>query len=147
MSITRSHNYAPFKIEQRKVREFARSLGLTNPLYYDQQAAIEKGYRGVVAPPTFATVIDYTNQRDIYQFFKELNLSPEHVLHGEQEYEYVRDMFSGDTISAEVTIERVIDKQKKKFYYTKTIYHNQLGEPVLIARSTIIDIKGGGHES
>ncbi|WEG15191.1 MaoC family dehydratase N-terminal domain-containing protein [Alkalihalophilus pseudofirmus] len=147
MRINRSHNYTPFKIEQGKVREFARSLGLTNPIYYDQQAAIEKEYRGVVAPPTFATVIDYTNQRDIYQFFKELNLSPQHVLHGELEYEYVRDMFSGDTISAEVTLEREVVKQKKTFYYTKTIYHNQFGELVLIARSTIIDIKGGGHES
>jgi acyl dehydratase len=42
-----------FPVEAGHVLLFARSIGDTNPLYTDADAAAEAGFDGVLAPPTF----------------------------------------------------------------------------------------------
>jgi hypothetical protein len=135
-------DYAPFKIETGKIREFAAALGLVDPVYFDESAAMKKGHRGIPAPPTFATVIDFWNERNFYQLFSELlKIDPNDVLHGEQEYEYKCDMIAGDTITGQVHIADKFHKGNKNFYLLETIYKNQKGETVLIGKATLIEVK------
>ena len=47
----------PYLVGREKVREFARAVLATSPLNLDPDAARAAGYADVVAPPTFATVI------------------------------------------------------------------------------------------
>jgi hypothetical protein len=130
--------YAPFSIEKGKIKEFAKAIGLNDPIYFDRNKAIEKGFRDIPAPPTFPTVIDYCNDRDIYQFFEEANINQEATLHGEQSYKYLKDICANDTIQAYLTIKEKIQKRDKTFYYLKTEYFNQYDELVLISQSTLI---------
>ncbi|MEH7495412.1 FAS1-like dehydratase domain-containing protein [Neobacillus niacini] len=133
-----THHYKPFEIERGKIKTFAKVLGLKNSIYYSQEEAQRQGYRDVVAPPTFPTVIEYTNDRDLYQFFDRLQLHPEKVLHGEQSYEYYEEICAGDTISAKVTVERIEEKRSMTFYYLKTMYRNQFNELTVICMTTLI---------
>jgi hypothetical protein len=133
-----THHYKPFEIERGKIKTFAKVLGLKNPIYYNQEEAHRKGYRDVVAPPTFPTVIEYSNDRDLYQFFETLQLHPEKVLHGEQSYEYLEEICAGDTITATLTVERVEEKRSMTLYYLKTVYRNQFNRLTIICRSTLI---------
>ena len=41
------------EVERTNCRMFARSVGHTDPIFYDDAAAKARGYRGVVAPPGF----------------------------------------------------------------------------------------------
>ena len=41
------------EIENTNCRMFARSVGYTDPIFYDEAAAKARGYRGIVAPPGF----------------------------------------------------------------------------------------------
>jgi hypothetical protein len=133
-----THHYKPFEIERGKIKTFAKVLGLKNSIYYSKEEAQGKGYRDVVAPPTFPTVIDYSNDRDFYQLFDTLQLHPEKVLHGEQSYEYLEEICAGDTITATLNVERVENKRGMTFYFFNTVYRNQFDQLTVICRSTLI---------
>lgn len=135
-----THQYKPFEIERGKIKTFSKVLGLKNPIYYSQEEAQRKGYRDVVAPPTFPTVIEYSNDRDLYQLFDRLQFHKEKVLHGEQSYEYLQEICAGDTITATLTVERIEEKRSLTFYYLKTVYLNQFNEITVIGRSTLIQM-------
>lgn len=132
-------HYAPFCVEAGKVREFALALGLRNPVYFDRQAAVDAGYRDIPAPPTYTTVIDFWNERDFYQLFAAWGLEPNNSLHGEQSFEYGRDIISGDVISAKAVLTGRFDKKGKRFYQVETTYRNQDQEVVRIGRATLIE--------
>src|SRR3954449_12228979 len=45
-----------YEVGLEKVREYARAVGETNPVYLDREAALAAGFRDVVAPPMFCVV-------------------------------------------------------------------------------------------
>lgn len=132
-------HYAPFQVEAGKIREFAVALGLKETYYHDRQSALAAGYRDIPAPPTFTTVIDFWNERDLYQLFASLQLDPNKVLHGEQSFEYLRDICAGDVITATAELVSRFDKKGKRFYVVETTYRNQRNEAVRKGRSTLIE--------
>ncbi|GGC89431.1 hypothetical protein GCM10007216_20230 [Thalassobacillus devorans] len=138
MEETLRHDYAPFIIERGKIKEFALALGVKNCIHYDKEKAIKLGYRDVVAPPTFGTVIDFWNDNHYYQFLKKLSLTPEDVLHGEQSYEYIEEICAGDEITGTVRNRNTKDKGDKIFFYLETNYFNQHSKLVLIGRATLV---------
>ena len=48
---------APYAVGREKVREFAAAVGAEHPVHHDVEAARAAGYADVVAPPTFAVVV------------------------------------------------------------------------------------------
>lgn len=49
----------PYEVGREKIREFAESIGDTNPAYTDAEAAKALGYSDVIAPPTFVFAITF----------------------------------------------------------------------------------------
>lgn len=133
-------HYSPFVIEAGKIKEFARSIGLGNCVYFEREAALQQGFKDIPVPPTFATAIDFWNDQNFYQLFGFLNLQPENVLHGEQSYEYVENIYAGDAISAEVRITETLHKKGKTFYFLETVYKNQQSETVMLSHATLIEV-------
>ncbi|MGZ3674849.1 MAG: FAS1-like dehydratase domain-containing protein [Ktedonobacterales bacterium] len=80
------------------IRHFADAIGDTNPIFHDPAAAELAGYRSIPTTPTFVTRVDFS--------FAEAGLDPQHsqVLHAEQEYEYTRPLYAGDTFTARYRI-------------------------------------------
>ncbi|MBT2582660.1 MaoC family dehydratase N-terminal domain-containing protein [Planococcus sp. ISL-109] len=132
-------HYAPFRVEAGKIREFALALGLKDAVYFDRQAAIAAGFRDIPAPPTYTTVIDFWNERDFYQLFANWGLNPNDILHGEQSFEYQKDIINGDVITATAVLIDHFDKKNKRFYLIETTYRNQHNEVVRIGRATLIE--------
>lgn len=133
-----------FVVERGKIREFVLAIGDDNPVYSQSEAAKAAGFRDVTIPPTFPTVIDMWGGPDFFQLVKALELNLLKVLHGEQEYDYLRDIFPGDEITANMTVEDAIsksggDRGGMNLFTLKTEYSNLKGELVMIARSTIIE--------
>ena len=121
--------FEPFRIETGKVKEFAKAL------------AIDKVFTvNSLVPPTFFTVIDYWNDRSFYQMLEEFNIPSNNVVHGEQSYEYMEDVYVGDLISAKVILLKTLQKNNKIFYFLETIYINEKKITVAIGRSTLIEL-------
>ncbi len=87
----------PYQVGREKVREFATAIGDNNPLYHDLDAAEAAGHPDLVAPPTFPFVITYRAMIGVVGD-PELNLNYMMVVHGEQQFTYIRPLYAGDEV-------------------------------------------------
>jgi acyl dehydratase len=93
------------EVEKGAIRRFAEAIGDPNPIYADEEAARAAGHAGLVAPPTFATVLSQ-NER----FRHTLDLGTRSFLHGEEQLEFGRPIVAGDRITVKT---RVADVQER----------------------------------
>jgi acyl dehydratase len=96
----------PYLVGREKVREFARAVGSTDPLSLDPAAAQAAGFADVVAPPTFAIVVQ---ERTLAQLLADERAGIElsHVVHGEQRFVSSRPIVAGDLLTARMTVTSV----------------------------------------
>jgi acyl dehydratase len=118
----------PYLVGREKVREFSRAVFATSPLNYDPQAARAAGYDDVVAPPTFAVVVQ---EATLQQLLSEpdAGIDFSRVVHGDQRFTFTRPIVAGDELTATLTVASV-----------KTLG----GNAMVTAESTIVDA-GGAH--
>ncbi|KQZ84932.1 hypothetical protein ASD56_00650 [Microbacterium sp. Root166] len=94
---------SPYLVGREKVREFARAVFADDPQHSDPVAAQALGYADVVAPPTFAMVVqDLTLQQLLAEPDSGIELS--RVLHAEQRFRYTRPIVAGDELTATLSV-------------------------------------------
>jgi acyl dehydratase len=94
---------APYLVGREKVREFARAVFADDPQHLDPAAAQALGYADVVAPPTFAMVIqDQTLQQLLAE--PDSGIVLQNVLHAEQRFRYTRPIVAGDQLTGILTV-------------------------------------------
>ena len=132
-----------FRVERVKIQEFVQAIGDHNPLFRDRKFAISEGYQDTPCPPTFFTSAFQEFTGAFFRVFEELEVKLENVLHGEEEYEYLAEVYPGEILTCNSRIESIVEKQSKSgkmdFIILKTSFMNQAGEEVLRARSHIIE--------
>jgi acyl dehydratase len=119
---------APYLVGREKVREFARAVFADAPQHTDVEAARAAGFSDVVAPPTFAMVIqDLTLQQLLAQEDSGIVLA--RTIHAEQRFTYTRPIVAGDELTATLTV---------------TSVKSLGGHSMVTAESAIVDA-GGAH--
>lgn len=94
---------APYLVGREKVREFARAVFADDPQHTDPAAARALGYADVVAPPTFAIVVqDATLQQLLAE--PDSGIVLQNVLHAEQRFRYTRPIVAGDELTARLSV-------------------------------------------
>lgn len=94
---------APYLVGREKVREFARAVFADAPQHSDPEAARALGYDDVVAPPTFAMVVqDLTLQQLLGDPDAGIELS--RLVHAEQRFRYTRPIVAGDELVATLAV-------------------------------------------
>lgn len=94
---------APYLVGREKVREFARAVFADDPQHIDPAAAKALGYADVVAPPTFAMVIqDQTLQQLLAE--PDSGIALKNVLHAEQRFRYTRPIVAGDELTGTLSV-------------------------------------------
>ena len=97
---------APYLVGREKVREFARAVLSEAALHHDPEAARAAGYSDVVAPPTFAIVVqDATLQQLLSD--EEAAVDFSRVVHGDQRFTYSRPIVAGDELTGVMTVTSV----------------------------------------
>lgn len=128
------------RVEAGKIREFAGAIKDDNPLYRDEgYARAEAG--GIMPPPTFTMTMGFW---DDGTGRPALDLDMRRLLHGGQEFEYVKPIHAGDVLTAHTRITDVYTKPGKRggemtFALQETTFKNQQGEVVLYSRATLIE--------
>jgi len=136
-------SFAPyeFRVERGKIKEFADAVGDPNPVYRDLEAAKKAGFPGIPAPPTLLRTFLYetTDSRDALQV-KDWS----YIVHGEQEFEYLKPVIAGDVLTAQDKIVDITEKESKRagklqIAVIETTFVNQRGETVQIARRSLVE--------
>lgn len=139
-AIGRTSAPVTLRIEQGKIREFARAIKDDNPVYFGEEYARREA-DGIPPPPTFSmTQAFWDDGRGRIP----LDMDLRRVLHGGQEFEYVAPIRAGDVLTAQGRVADVFKKPGKRggemtFAVLETEYRNQRDEVVLYSRSTIIE--------
>ncbi|WNC74164.1 MaoC family dehydratase N-terminal domain-containing protein [Thalassotalea psychrophila] len=135
------HQFDSFKVdvEKGRLKFFAKSIGETNPIYIDEEAAIAAGYKALPAPPTFPFSLDMEGP-ELLPVIGLLNLDIGRVLHGTQEFNYFGQIHAGDTITVSSKLKNIFDKKggALEFVVMENSYTNQDGELMAQASVTLV---------
>ncbi len=141
-SIGKESEPTTLEIDKTSVRMFARSVGYTDPVYYDEEAAKAAGYRSLPAPPGYlGTPVFNPNKRAARpQQMLEPSRPLKRVLNGGTDIEYLADICAGDVLTSTSATSSIEERKGRLgemlITTTKTTYTNQDGEVVAIMTGT-----------
>ena len=137
------------EVERTNCRMFARSVGHTDPIFYDVAAAKARGFRDIVAPPGFLGTPIFNPSRGgggpAEMGGRGFSIPYKRVLNGRTDYEYFPEngaICAGDTITARSKIagfeETTGSLGPMLITKRETTYTNQDGKVVAKMYGTVI---------
>ncbi|MFC5503018.1 MaoC family dehydratase N-terminal domain-containing protein [Lysinimonas soli] len=128
---------APYLVGREKVREFARAVLATSPLNLDPDAARAAGYPDVVAPPTFAVVVQ---EQTLAQLLADpdAGIDFSRVVHGDQRFTFTRPIVAGDELTATLTVTSVKTLGGHSMVTAESAIVGADGDHVVTATSTLV---------
>ncbi|HXO79914.1 MAG TPA: (3R)-hydroxyacyl-ACP dehydratase subunit HadC [Mycobacterium sp.] len=129
-----------YVVGREKVREFAKAVKADDPASLDEKAAAELGYDGLVAPPTFVTILGKLVQAD---FMRKVDTGYEslQMVQVDQRFVFHKPILAGDVLHARMEVYSVVERFGADIVTTKNTCTNDAGEVVLEAYTTVM-----GHE-
>jgi len=142
-AIGRESDPVTYEVDNTGCRQFARAVGYTDPVFYDETYASTRGYRGILAPPGFlGHPITIPSQQPRAPGGFGLDIPFKRVLNGGTDVEYFDDVCAGDTLTATTKLADLSEREGRMgpmlILNTETTYKNQAGQTVAIARGTAI---------
>jgi len=133
------------EVDKTGCRMFARAVGHTDLIFYDEAHAKSKGYRSIVAPPGFMGTRQFAPSaggggqgRPGLGF----NIPYKRVLNGGTEIEYYDDVCAGDVLEARNKItgfaERSGSMGPMLITSRETVFRNKEGKTVAVERGEVI---------
>ncbi|WP_353827848.1 FAS1-like dehydratase domain-containing protein [Agromyces sp. SYSU T0242] len=128
---------APYVVGREKVREFARAVFATNPVNHDVEAARAAGHADLVAPPTFAVVVQ---EHTLAQLLAEpdAGIDFSRVVHGDQRFTSTRPIVAGDELTARLNVSSVKTLGAHSMVTAESVITDADGEHVVTAISTLV---------
>lgn len=138
----------PYEVTNTSVRMYARAIGYSDRVFYDEGEAKRRGYRGLPAPPGYlgTPVFDPERSDPTFGFPRgqgpRLNGLPPNLLDGGTQTEYEGDWIcSGDTLEVTQKLSDVSERQGalgRMIFVTSEALYKREGEVVARQRLTTI---------
>lgn len=128
---------SPYLVGREKVREFARAVFADDPQHTDPAAAQALGYADVVAPPTFAIVVqEQTLQQLLAQ--PDSGIVLQNVLHAEQRFAYTRPIVAGDELTGRLSVTGIRALGGNAMVTSESVITDASGAHVVTATSVLV---------
>lgn len=126
-------------IELGRLRQFGKAIGETDPIYIDETAAGQAGYRSVPVPPTFLFCLEM-EKPDPFDYLTVMGVDIGSILHGEQSFSYHLPVCAGDTVSFQSTISDIYQKKGGllEFVIRDTMVSDRAGKLVAEMRTVMV---------
>ena len=123
-------------VGREKIREYAVAVKNDDSWFYDETAAAELGYDGLVAPLTFISVFGYQAQS---AFFANANVGIQHakIVQVDQVLKFLRPIKAGDRLYCDVYVDSVRQAHGTDIIVTKNIVTNEKGDVVQETYTTL----------
>ena len=136
-------------IDRREAQRYAYAVGDENPLYFDEKAAHEAGYRTITVPPLFIThalvlpkPASTLREDGLYEDTTSVQLEVSRMMFGGEEWDFIEPVCVGDEITATTRLADLDQKEGSKGPFVRlvreTTFVNQ--DEQVVARSRQIGI-------
>lgn len=119
----------PVTVTAEAIREYCQTLGETNLLYTNEEAAKQGPFGGIVAPPSFA--VTFRNGR---HFFQRVPRYGRMGFDAGKDVEFIAPIRPGDSISLSSAVKEIYEKTGRSgsmvFVVVRSTVRNQRGEIV-----------------
>ena len=136
-AIGKEYPSVTYEVGAEKIREYADTVGQSQDVHRDREAAKAAGFRDVVAPPMFAVVYS-ARALGPGILDPEVGINFAAMVHGGQEFVWGAPVCAGDTITTTARVADISEKDGKGFYVFESTSVNQDGEEVVRATWTNI---------
>lgn len=125
----KEYRAGPFQVTAAMIRAFCHSIGEASPIFTDEGAARSAGYPGLVAPPTFCTVL--VRQVELPGLDLKFGRTQ---FHAGQRVQPRTSIVAGDQLTASSRLRDVYQKTGRSgtmvFIVWETTFRNQDGQVV-----------------
>jgi len=134
-----------YEVEREKIREYAIAVQNVDASYFDEDAAAQLGYKGLLAPLTFICVFGYKAQS---AFFKHANIAVEdaQIVQVDQMLKFAKPIVAGDKLYCDVWVDSMRESHGTRIIVTKNIITNEGGEIVQETYTTLAGRAGEDGE-
>lgn len=126
-----------YELGREHIREFARTVGLTDPVHFDVEAARAAGFDDLLAPATFSAIVAQRSEWLLWSD-PEVGIDFHRVVHGEERIVHQRPLVAGDVIGATLVLERVREMRGNIMLTTRTDLADSAGQAVASVWSMIV---------
>ena len=135
-----------YRVEREKVREYATAVQNADAAFFDDDAAAELGYDGLLTPLTFISVLGYVAQ---IAFFDHVNIgiTDKQIVHVDQVLKFLKPVTAGDTLYCDVYVDDVRQAHGTDIIVNKVVVTNQDGETVQETYTTLAGRSDDSGES
>jgi acyl dehydratase len=123
-------------VEREKIREYAVAVKNDDAPFFEEKAAAELGYDGLLAPLTFISVFGY---QAVAAFFEYVNIETDdaQIVQVDQELRFVQPIKVGDRLYCDVAIESIRQAHGTDIIVTKQTITDAAGEVVQETYTTL----------
>jgi acyl dehydratase len=97
-------------VEKGRLKFFAKAIGETNPIYFDEAAAKAAGHKTIPAPPTIAFCLEMETN-SLWDNIAAMGVPVGKILHGSQSFTYHAPIYAGDRITFVTKVSDIYDKK------------------------------------
>lgn len=123
-------------VEREKIREYAAAVKNEDRSFYDDDAAAELGYPGLVAPLTFISVFGYKAQWAMFEHAG-VAIKDAKIVQVDQSLKFSKPIVVGDQLYIDVYVHSVRQAHGTDIIVTKNIVSNQAGDIVQESYTTL----------
>lgn len=125
-----------YEVGREKIRDFARAVQDFHPAHWEDAAARELGYPGLVAPVTFASAVGSLAQRSLMRAALD-GYDPARLLHVEQDIHCHRPVTVGDRLTHEITVDFRRPTPSGDLIAVTTVIRDRAADVVQTAHTTL----------
>lgn len=128
------------EVEKGRLRLFAKAIGETNPIFFDEAAAQAAGYPSIVSPPTFIYCLS-EDVPDPNKAMTVLGLDPTKALHATQKIRHLRPVCAGERLRGKTILKDYFEKKggALKFVISETVFLDAENRPVASLETTVVE--------
>lgn len=137
------HRIAPirFEVERGRLRFFAQTIGLTDPIYSDVDAAQRAGHRDLPVPPTFLSNSLELELPNPLGWLAEVGGDLTKTTHAEQSFIYHALAYAGDSLVLERKIADVYTKKNGALEFVVKQTDVKRGDQILAEVRCVIALR------
>jgi acyl dehydratase len=134
-----------YEVEREKIREYAVAVQNEDIAFFEEKAAAELGYDGLLAPLTFICVFGYKAQS---AFFQDANIAvaDAQIVQVDQVLKFEKPIVAGDKLYCDVYVDSMREAHGTQIIVTKNIITNEAGEIVQETYTTLAGRAGQDGE-